>query len=67
MQSRKIWSLLMIIALMLGMATSLSACGRRGSLELSPEAQEKRASMPTAETRKGKIVVDRPFFLDPLL
>ncbi len=67
MPSRTIWSKIVIAALVTAMAASIAGCGRRGSLELSPEAKERRATLPTAKTPKDKTVVDRPFVLDPLL
>ncbi len=55
---------LLLAALLL--AAPLSACGRKGALELPPEAQELKGPegqrITPAEARKN-----RPFILDPLV
>ena len=50
------------------LATALSGCGRRGSLEPPPGANEQRdPSTPLVKNPEGKKVPDRDFILDPLL
>ncbi|HSM40894.1 MAG TPA: lipoprotein [Afifellaceae bacterium] len=59
----------------LAISLALSACGRRGSLELPPESKAAQPATTTATTTpqepkrpfQKKTGPDRPFILDPLI
>ena len=64
----KLKPLLVPLALMLGIAMALSACGRKGDLDQAG-AYEGQTMDKATGTVKTKPVVreDKPFILDPLL
>lgn len=57
----------------LALALALSACGRRGSLELPPESRAEQPATATTAPQEPKRPFqkktgpDRPFILDPLI